>query len=222
MKNRTSLAEPTAGLGGRDPSPQRRWWITPLALLLIGCLWFALRPSPDQTMQTVVGKVIGKPMPEIRLGGLTGSDRAICSEDLAGSVVLINFWATWCGPCRIELPHLAKLEKKFSSREDFLFLSVSVGPAESADQLAALRQETLDFLAGIDLDIPTYADPGNATIDRFYDLAFDVELPSGGAVPTTIVLDRQGIIRGVWIGYGPGVEDQVEEAVSQSLDGNGK
>ena len=217
MENRAWPAAPADELGGHDPSPHRWLWITLLALLLIACLLFALRPSPDP----VPYKVIGNRLPEVRLEGLTGSDRSIRSEDLAGSVVLINFWATWCGPCRIELPHLAKLEKKFSPRGDFQFLAVSLGRAESADEWAALRQSTADFLQQSGVDIPTYADLGDATFNRFCELALSLEPSMGEGVPTTIVLDREGIIRGVWIGYAPGVEDQVEETVSRLLDGDG-
>ena len=217
MENQALSAAPSDELRGHDRSPHWRGWITPLALLLIACLLYALRPS----LGPVGHKVIGNRLPEVRLEGLTGSDRSIRSEDLAGSVVLMNFWGTWCGPCRIELPHLAGLGKKLSSREDFKFLAVSVGRAESADELAALRQATTEFIEQFGLDIPTYADPDDATFDGFCELLRSLEPSAMEGVPTTIVLDREGIIRGVWIGYAPGVEDQVEETVSQLLDGDG-
>ena len=218
MENHSWWADPTDELGGPDRSPRWRWWIAPLAFLLAAGLLFALRASPDPARN----KVIGNRLPETSLQGLTGSDRTIRSEDLAGSVVLLNFWATWCGPCRIELPHLVKLQKKLSSREDFQFLAVSVGPAESADELAALRRETLNFLGGLDMDIPTYADPGYATLGGFGELTQRLEPFMGQGLPTTVVLDREGIIRGTWIGYAPGVEVQMEEMVGQLLDDYGK
>lgn len=218
MENQTWSADPTDKLGRPDRSPRWRWWITRLGLLLIACLFFSLWTLPDRAPH----KVIGNRLPEVRLEGLTGSDRSIRSEDLAGRVVLMNFWATWCGPCRIELPHLAKLEKKLSSREDFQFLAVSVGGAESAEELAALRQASTEFLERSGVDIPTYADPGYATFDGFYELVRSLEPSMGEGVPTTIVLDREGIIRGLWIGYAPGVEDLIEETVGQLLDGDGK
>ena len=181
-----------------------------MALLLVGCL----RPPADPVAQ----KVLGSRLPEVRLEGLTGSDRSIRSEDLAGSVVLMNFWATWCGPCKIELPHLAELQRKFSSREDFQFMAVSVGPVETAHELAALRQDTTQFLERSGIGIATYADPGGATLGGFRELAQGLEPSTREGVPTTLVLDGKGIIRGVWIGYRSGLEDEMEELIGQLLD----
>jgi thiol-disulfide isomerase/thioredoxin len=167
-------------------------------------------------------KTIGHRLPELRLEGLTGSDRSIYSGDLAGSVVLINFWGTWCGPCLIELPHLAELGRKYSTREDFQLLAVSAGPSESADDLENLRRDTLAFLKQSGTDIPTYADPGNATFDGFCEMARRLDPSAMEGVPTTILLDRRGIIRGVWIGYVPGLENEMEEMVKRLLDEEGK
>jgi thiol-disulfide isomerase/thioredoxin len=218
MENRTWTADPTDTMGGHDRMPLGRRWLVPLALLLAGCLVFALRSSSESDTT----KVIGNRMPEVSLKGLTGSDRSIRSEDLAGKVVLLNFWATWCGPCRIELPHLAELEKKLSSRDDFQFLAVSIGPAATANDLAAMKESTAEFLDGVGLDIRAYADPGYLTYDGLRELVQSQEPSLGEGLPTTIVLDRGGIIREIWLGYAPGLEIEIEETVTRLLDGDGE
>ena len=202
----------------------RRRWITPVGMLLAACLLFLIFISdcgksaswspPDPAAHPTVGNRL----PEVELEALTGSGGSIRSEDLAGSVVLINFWATWCGPCRDELPHIAQLGEEFSARDDFQLLTVSVGLAESATDLETLRQATIDFLDQEGLNVPTYADPNNITFAGFGDLALSLDPSAEGGLPTTIALDRKGIIRGVWPGYLPGLEIEMKEMVAGLLE----
>jgi len=90
-----------------------RPWRTALALALAGGVTLAVAaplapsaPAPDFTLRTLDGQ-------KLRLG------------EQRGSVVLVNFWATWCGPCRQEMPHLNKLYEKYKA-SGFVLLGVNV------------------------------------------------------------------------------------------------
>jgi thiol-disulfide isomerase/thioredoxin len=141
---------------------------------------------------------------------LTGSGEPISNTDLTGKVTAINFWATWCGPCRMEFPHLVRLEHEFRDRDDFQFLSVSCAGRDEGD---ALRQDTQRFLSEQQAQFRTLHDPGYQTQQA---LAAAAGL-DGFAYPTTVVIDRQGKIRGLWIGYAAGDERRVRSAIDAAL-----
>src|SRR5438132_10388133 len=66
---------------------------------------------------------LGEPAPNFQLPDLNG--QLVALSDLHGKVVLLNFWATWCGPCRVEMPTMEQLYRTFS-RKDFEILAVSI------------------------------------------------------------------------------------------------
>ncbi|HUT90654.1 MAG TPA: TlpA disulfide reductase family protein [Thermoguttaceae bacterium] len=154
---------------------------------------------------------VGSTLPQIELEPLTGTDEPVTAESLAGKVVLVNLWGTWCQPCWQELPHIAGLEGKLRHWPDFKLLAVSC-TNQVPEDIDALRQETRLFLAGFELDMPTYADPEGATRVAF------LSLGGSGAFPTTLVLDRQGVIRGVWEGFSSKVPEEVERLVLRLLE----
>jgi thiol-disulfide isomerase/thioredoxin len=153
---------------------------------------------------------VGQRLATIELVPLTGDGQPVRAADLAGKVVVLNFWGTWCPPCIQELPHIAALEKHYRGRDDFRLLAVSCGRGLGEDR-DALRRETANLLAQKGLDLPTYADPGQAT------RAAVNEAGGFGGYPTTLVLDRRGTIRGGFTGYAPGVELQLERLVEKLL-----
>ncbi len=222
MKNRASQTDPIEGAGEFLGGPRRR--TTPLGLSLLALLFLCVlytscqqpvyQPPPDPSAHAT----IGRPLPELELKTLTGENQSIRMEDLAGSVVLINFWATWCRPCIDELPHIARLHESFAARDDFQLIAVSVGSASSAFEFETLRNKTLGFLHREKLEIPTYADPNGATLEGFFGLTRSLTPSAREGIPTTIVLDREGIIRGVWGGYARGIEVEMEELVGELLD----
>jgi len=149
----------------------------------------------------------GRPLAALELTPLTGDGEPVTLESLKGKVVLVNFFATWCGPCRAELPHLADLRRDLASNPDFVLLAVSAGD-ENPDRLLS---DTKEFLETLRLDVPTYADPARVTRDAF------AQVESSQGFPTSFVLDRNGVIRRIWIGYMPGLEDEMRETVEQLL-----
>ena len=104
--------------------------------------------------------------PAAAVSGTAALDRRR-SADLAGGyrdhVTLLNFWGTWCPPCRNELPHIAELRQRFAGREAFRLLAVSCPPGGQADDVQSLQEDTASLLKRLGLDLPTYYDPDDAT-----------------------------------------------------------
>jgi thiol-disulfide isomerase/thioredoxin len=92
--------------------------IVATVMAMIGATVYADRATrgsvPKKTMADVGGGVEGKPAPEIALKDLNGKDVSLA--DLKGKVVFVNFWATWCEPCRIEIPWLIDMQTKYGPK----------------------------------------------------------------------------------------------------------
>ncbi|MBX3415226.1 MAG: TlpA family protein disulfide reductase [Pirellulales bacterium] len=136
--------------------------------------------------------------------------RLVGLTDFAGKVTLLNFWGTWCPPCREELPRLQVLAQEFATHEDFAVAAVSYPFGEDVDP-RTLATETRQFLDATGLKLPVYLDVDNQTMT-----AADLIVGVPG-FPTTIILDRSGKIRGVWNGYQRGYEQEMHEFVARLL-----
>lgn len=178
-----------------------------IALLLVLALYLYLERA-DSRLQQRQG--IGAALPALELQPLTGAAAPVTLADLKGKVVLIDFWGTWCPPCRAEIPHLADLARELADQPDFRLLAVSCGPSgeENVDEL---RAETEQFLQQQTLDLPTYADPQGTTRHTLEQVA------SFAGYPTLYLLDRQGTLQAIWHGYAPGLVIKVRERVQQLL-----
>jgi peroxiredoxin len=113
--------------------------------------------------------------------------------DLKGQVVMINFWASWCGPCRQEMPLLAQLQSKYEPL-GFTLLGVNVEP-DSKAAVAWLRDVPVTF--------PILFDTKNEVAGRF-----GVE-----GMPSTVFVDRDGHVRYVHRGYKPGDESKYADMI---------
>jgi peroxiredoxin len=109
-------------------------------------------------------------------------------ESLKGQVVMINFWASWCGPCRQEMPLLDQMYKRYSSL-GFTLLGVNV----EADAKDAEK-----WLANTPVSFPILFDKENK-VSKLYDV---------NAMPSTVFIDRKGNLRYLHRGYKPGDEGQ--------------
>jgi thiol-disulfide isomerase/thioredoxin len=120
---------------------------------------------------------LGKPVPDLKFHDLAGHNQRL--NDVHGSITVISFWATWCTPCREELPRLSLLSQQYAA-QGVRFIAISVdNPKDFAKIQPFLQQQH------ISLNVWTGADIG--TLDR---------LGLGDVVPATIVLDSNGEIIG--------------------------
>ncbi|HEV7984612.1 MAG TPA: TlpA disulfide reductase family protein [Steroidobacteraceae bacterium] len=128
----------------------------------------------------------GSPAPAFQLHSAASTDLSL--SDLKGQVVLINFWASWCGPCRQEMPVLEQLYKKYKSA-GFTLLGVNVEP-KSADAEGFLKSTPVSF--------PILFDP-DSKVSKLYEVS---------GMPSTVILDRNGKVRYIHHGYKPGEESE--------------
>ena len=103
-----------------------------------------------------------------------------------GRVVMVNFWATWCGPCRQEMPHLNKLYDKYRD-SGFVLLGVNIDDNAS---------KATDLATKLGLRFPVLLDT-DKTVTRLYDM---------GSMPATVLIDREGKVRHLHRGYREGYE----------------
>lgn len=135
-------------------------------------------PAPDFTLKTLAG-------PNLRL------------EEYRGQVVLINFWASWCGPCRQEMPILDRLHQRYEDT-GFAVLGVNVeGEASPAQKIVDKTKVTF----------PVLIDEGQL-VSELYELE---------AMPSTVVVDRDGVVRYIHRGYKPGDEAKYVEVVKKLI-----
>jgi peroxiredoxin len=114
-----------------------------------------------------------------------------------GQVVLVNFWATWCGPCRQEMPHLNKLYEKYKS-SGFVLLGVNVD--DDTTQAAGVASK-------LGVTFPVLPD-SDKRVSRQYDL---------NAMPSTVLIDRDGRVRYLHRGYQNGYENTYDRQIRELL-----
>jgi peroxiredoxin len=145
-----------------------------LTLLTAALAAHAAGPAPDFTLPRMDGSAL-------RLG------------EQRGQVVMLNFWASWCAPCKQEMPHLNRLYDKYRDA-GFVLLGVNVDDDPRKANEAAAR---------MGLRFPVLLD-GGKTVSRLYDL---------NAMPTTVVIDRDGRVRHVHQGYRNGYEAEYDSQI---------
>jgi thiol-disulfide isomerase/thioredoxin len=159
--------------------------------------------EPARSRHPAVGRAIGA-LPLIPIAG-----DADAVPGFTGRVTLLNFWGTWCPPCRRELPGLARLASRLADEPRFQLVAVSCGAG--AEDTAEVVHETLDFLRQRDLSIPawTFGDPlGRLMVAEILGL---------DAFPTTYLIGPDGLVRQVWRGYRPSDETEIAAAVLATL-----
>ncbi len=138
---------------------------------------------PEPTADASTGSIKAA---DFTLKSVTGED--ISLSDYAGKVVILDFWATWCPPCRMEIPHFNDLAKEYGDK-GLVVLGVSVDRG-GADVVRKFKEKT-------EVGYPVVM--SNSDTHAKYQSYID---PSQqGGIPFTFVIDREGIIRERYVGY---------------------
>jgi thiol-disulfide isomerase/thioredoxin len=149
-----------------------------ISLMILGLsLSVALPPASAAT---------GTPAAAFQLPAAVGDPVSLAG--LKGQVVLINFWASWCGPCRQEMPILDQLYRKYKAA-GFTLLGVNVEPKPG---------DAISFLKATPVSFPILFDT-QSKVSTLYEVS---------GMPSTVIVDRKGNVRYVHHGYKPGDESQ--------------
>jgi len=138
---------------------------------------------------------IGDKAPDFTLRSSIGKNLKL--SEYRGQVVMINFWATWCAPCRQEMPQLNRLYVQYQ-RAGFALLGLNVDDNPKAAQ-AVVDQLSLGF--------PVLFDAAKQVSGRY-----DID-----AMPSTLLIDRGGVVRYLHRGYRSGVESEYEAKIRELL-----
>lgn len=193
---------------------RRSQWMNWIGVLVIvaGGLAFIKMITASPAPRDGAHRAIGTKFVALEAAPLVGTEKSVSLDDLQGKVTLVNFWMPNCPYCLQELPHLAEMHRSRADRDDFKLLSlISSSPGQS--DLAPLREYVEGELRRRKVELPVYTDAGGVSKEA---LAFSTGWEDG--MPATVVLDRHGIIRGVWNGYVPGDEKAMAALVDRLLE----
>ena len=156
-----------------------RWYLFFVALLIAGPAWLLSSRLPVTTEEATLSAepAVGRVAPDFELPTVTGETLKLSA--LRGQPVVLNFWATWCGPCQREMPALEAASQRFAGQVTF----VGVDQGESQEVVASFLDDLgVTFLVPLDSDW-VVGDRYNVT-----------------GMPTTFFVDADGVIRHLWVG----------------------
>lgn len=174
---------------GQKSSPPYAALLIGVGLLILGIVAALLIASPDNIdnspdVFSTENEVSSIPVqvnfvaPEITLSDLSGEKASLA--DFGGQVVLVNNWATWCPPCKAEMP---TLQAYYEEHKDEGFLLIGIEAGEPADEVA-------QFIDEYKLTFPIWLDPNNQALSAF----------QNDNLPSSYVIDREGVVRLAWVG----------------------
>ena len=138
---------------------------------------------------------IGKKAPDFTLKSLTKKSQLTLSG-LKGKVVLVDFWASWCAPCKISMPHLEKLARKY---KNFTVVAVNIDDD---------KENAIKFLNDMGLDI-------NAVHDASKEVVSAYDVPE---MPTAYLIDQYGMVQYIHSGYSEEKLNKLEFAIRGLVD----
>jgi len=159
----------------------KKWAIIGITLLCSAAVWAQIgNKAPDFTVQDIDGK-------QVKM-----------SDYLGKNPILIDFWATWCNPCKVELPHLDNIYKKYQD-QGLIFLAISEDSPRSVSKVKPYVRSK-NYAAMVPLD------PDGQVLRKFF---------GENTLPYTILIDREGKIVRTFTGYVPGQEKEIEKLVAE-------
>ena len=165
-----------------------------VALLATALLTAAAKPRQDADAKSLEGQ----PAPVFTLATIQGKDVSLAKEK--GNVVVLDFWATWCPPCRESLPHLQAIhaDKELADKGLKVF---AVNLKEDKDTAKNYVQQN-------NLTFPVPLDKVGGVATKY----------KVRGIPTTVVIGRDGKIAKVFVGFGQGSEERMRQAIKEALD----
>ena len=171
----------------RSHFTRRQWLVLPGVALAAASGALQAAPSTAPTP--------GQAAPDFALKSLEGQNLRL--REQRGRVVLLNFWATWCGPCREEMPQLSRLQDKYRSA-GLLMLGVNVDD-DTANAATVASKLGVKFPVLLDTD---------KQVSKLYDIS---------AMPSTVIIDRDGRVRHLHKGYREGTAQTYEQQIRELL-----
>jgi peroxiredoxin len=132
--------------------------------------------------------------PDFTLADLSGNERSL--SDFRGKVVLVDFWATWCRPCVIEIPHLIELYEAYKSQG---FVALGVGLDKKAKLAEFARENQMSYIVLVD---------EKGVTGSLYAIR---------GIPRTLIIDKKGRIAFDHTGFAPGMEVKMEQEIGTLL-----
>jgi peroxiredoxin len=170
--------------------------LRPLVLLTWLAALGAASCTDAQSAQAEGHPLIGNPAPAFSLDSANGKGK-VSMTGLAGKVVIVDFWATWCEPCKKSFPHLQDLNTKYKASG-----LVIVGLSEDDD-----KSGIAEFGNSFGADFPLVWDTNKGVGAKW----------EPGSMPATFIIDRKGLVRFLHRGYHDGEEVEIEKEVKSLL-----
>lgn len=175
------------------------WVILIIVATLLGSAWIMMSQEPATAGSSLLtlaeAPIVGHPAPNFTLPGTVGQEVSL--HDLAGQPVVLNFWATWCAPCRVEMPAFQQASVQYNGRAAI----IGINQGEAAKNVT-------DFGAEYRITYPLLLDT-DQQISRLYEVR---------GLPTTLFIDANGVVREVVIGaITPAVlQDRIERLLAEA------
>lgn len=153
------------------------FWLSVMIIVGIAGIWIAARRSGAGLSTLRTGTALGDVVPNITFSTIGGEEFA--TNDLRGKVVVVNAFASWCGPCRVETPELVKYYQ--DNQDKVVLIGLNIGENEAA---------VLGYQQDFFIPYPLVLDPGGKIAEQFR--------PRG--LPTTWFIDPQGVVQSIHLG----------------------
>lgn len=131
----------------------------------------------DENLDLESGLDIGNKAPDFKLESLTGETLKL--SDYRGKTVMLNFWASWCPPCRVEMPHMETYYQKYKESENMEILAVNMTTLERGRQ-----EKVAEFVNELQLSFPVLMDEAGTAKDLYKVAVY----------PTTYIVNPEGVI----------------------------
>jgi thiol-disulfide isomerase/thioredoxin len=169
-------------------------WVPPKGARDVSSMAGAIAGGDSSDESSPAMALEGKAAPDFKLTSLDG--KPVSMADLKDSVVVLDFWATWCGPCRMSLPGLQKV---YEAGKDNGLHVYAIDLREDQDDVKAFVKETK-------LSVPVLMDTDGKVAEKY--------LVQG--IPQTVVIGKDGVVKKVFIGAGPDTHEKLKQAVDDA------